>query len=466
MKNIRIKTALVLGFILCVGALSAQTEKNPYTGLTAPTLFSPESAVYRASMGTISSDIDGFMSVKSFKDTTFTNNLFYLGLDPQGVTIGYGQKMGPVYFGIAYGGSLIQDLISRATNQDADDYVIDISTTEGDATPLVTQRGEEAAEIYSKNEFNIFLGLWRAGLKVGFSQVLTAEQPGSAISTGSYAGGFENSMVPSLSLGISIPLGEKMRLTPELFAIIDIHQFVSGSVVNDMSTGTMEIYQKYQTQYIDTKVGGRLAFTALNPNGKFELGSGFSLGKRMDNFDFTFKSGSTIDHQIVDSKHGYIGTVSTTVDNLEQQLDPYLLITTSAGEGGKLTAGVKIMADISINEKYTTPDTLVDKSYGDVESHYTETQVKPEIDLGVSFALLPNRFALHAGFGLNLWQFTISENTVKEALPSTKLAVGFTANINAETTIDMLLITSGEFDFKTNDPNSIDKFTIFITRKK
>jgi hypothetical protein len=127
--------------------------------------------------------------------------------------------------------------------------------------------------------------------------------------------------------------------------------------------------------------------------------------------------------------------------------------------------GAKIQADISINDKYVTPNLIVDSSYGDILSHYTETSVKPAINLGGSFAILPDRFALHAGFGLNLWEFTVSENTLTEALPSTKLAVGFTANLDAKTTIDMLLITSGDFEFNTSDPNSVNKFTIFVTRK-
>ena len=70
-----------------------------------------------------------------------------------------------------------------------------------------------------------------------------------------------------------------------------------------------------------------------------------------------------------------------------------------------------------------------------------------------------------------------TESSLKEILPSTRFAVGFTVNLNANTTIDMLLITSGKFDFK-NEPDYNDisalrksaqdnnKFTLFLTMRR
>jgi hypothetical protein len=463
MKKIVIKSVLLCGWALCVPALFAQTGKDPRKDLVMPELFSPESAVNRASMGIISSDIDNFMSVDSFRDTEFTGNLFYLGLESEGATIGYGQKLGTLYFGLAYGGSLIQDLISRATNQNADDYVINITSNGADDTPTVTQRGEKSVLSQSNNEFNIFIGLWRFGLKIGFSQTLEATQP-DPVGTG-YYGDFENSMVPSLELGMSIPLGQTMRLTPALLAHLDIHQFISGSAKFDAAGTNMLLYEKYQTNYMETLGGFSLAFTKLLSNGKFEVGGSFSLAKRMDSFSFSFDSGSTIRHEINDFEHGWSGVITTTVDNLEQRIDPYLLFSTTTDEAGKFKMGAKIKADISINDKYYTPDNALD-IYGDTKSHEKVTSIKPEIDIGASFAFMPKRLAVHAGFGLNLWQFTMSEDKTEVALPSSKFAVGFTANLTANTTIDMLLITSGKFDFQSDDPANIDKFTLFITRKK
>jgi hypothetical protein len=471
MKKIVIKSVLLFGWALCVPALFAQTGKDPRKDLVMPELFSPESAVNRSSMGIIRSDIDGFMAVDSFKGTEFTSNLFYLGLEPQGATIGYGQKLGVLYFGLAYGGSLIQDLISRATNQDADDYVVNIVSNGDDDTPTVTQRGEENMLNHSKNEFNIFLGLWRFGLKIGFSQVLDAEQPG--LIGNSYNGAFENSMVPSIELGMSIPLGKEktMYLTPALLANVDIHQFISGSAQSNSAGTNILLYEKYQTNYIETKGGISLAFTKKlqdkekRDNGEFEIGGSYSLVKRMDKFSLSFDNGSTIRHEINDYEHGWEGVITTTVDNLEQRIDPYLLFSTTTDEAGKFKMGAKIKADISVNDKYYTPDNAL-AIYGDTKSHEEVTSVKPEIDIGASFAFMPKRLAVHAGFGLNLWQFTMSEDNMQVALPSTKFAVGFTANLTANTTIDMLLITSGKFDFLSNDPKNVDKFTLFITRKK
>jgi hypothetical protein len=125
--------------------------------------------------------------------------------------------------------------------------------------------------------------------------------------------------------------------------------------------------------------------------------------------------------------------------------------------------------------------------YGDYETHAQEVYVRPELDFGGTFAILPNRFALHAGFGLNLHTFNISNSdnksldqnntSLEEILPSTRFAVGFTVNLTANVMIDMLLITSGKFDFKDNpnynDISSLrkavkdnDKFTLFLTMKR
>jgi hypothetical protein len=490
MKNI--KLMVLAGLVLGAVSLSAQDFWVSSPGAPIePNLFNPESGLYRASMGTIRSDIDNFMAVGAFKDTSFEKTVTYVGFDPQGITLGVGMKLGALYFGVAYGGSLIQDLFSRATNQDPSELSMKLGTAGGTTTEVpgvFDSVGGRPAEANNRNEFNIFLGLWRIGMKLGFSQIMTVAQPQSeeaVMEVGKTTQGFtfENAMVPSFAIGASIPIKGALFIVPELSAQMDIHQFVNGSdphttLVNGIAVP--DFYSGYTQIYNEAKVGADLGVVYRIPDSEIRVGGGYYLKKRITGFDVA--SGAKITHVVVNN--GATETVESTYDNLEQEITPYILYSGNIGNRGKI--GVKLLADIRFNEYYLTPDSGI-QAYGDYETHAKEVYVKPELDFGGTFTLLPDRFALHAGFGLNLYTFNISESenkslgksdsSLEEILPSTRFALGFTVNLNATTTIDMLLITSGKFDFK-NEPDYNDisalrrsaqdnnKFTLFLTMKR
>jgi hypothetical protein len=477
MKNV--KSIVFAGFLFAAASLSAQdywVSSPPDPGEV--NLFNPESGLYRASMGTIRSDIDGFMDVGTFRDTSFERTITYVGFDPQGITLGAGIKLGPLYFGAAYGGSLIQDLFSRATNQDPSELSLKLASGNGSITEVpgvYNSSGDRPAEAKNRNEFNIFLGLWRIGLKIGFSQILTVAQPqgdDQVMAVGQTVQGFsyENAMVPSFALGASIPLGESLFIVPELSAQVDIHQFVKGEDPHTITVSGVlapDFYSGYTQMYTEAKVGADLGVVYRSSGSEIRAGGGYYLKKRITGFDIA--SGASITHVVVDK--GVTETIVSTYDNLEQEIAPYFLYSGAIGDWGKF--GVKLLANIRFNEYYLTPDSGL-QAYGDYETYAKDIRVKPELDFGGTIALLPDRFALHAGFGLNLYTFNISESesksldennsSLEEILPSTRFAVGFTVNLNAATTIDMLLITSGNFDFKSDQDNN--KFTLFLTMKK
>jgi hypothetical protein len=485
-----LKSIVLTGLIVGAAAFPLYAQDYRVTSPGAPlevNLFNPESGLYRASMGTIRSDIDGFMDVGAFRDTSFEKTLTYVGFDPQGITIGAGLKLGQLYFGAAYGGSLIQDLFSRVTNQDPDELSMDLLLPGGATTEVpgvYDSVGGRPAEVNNRNEFNIFLGFWRVGLKIGFSQMMTVAQPQGKedkmeVGETSQAFSFENAMLPSFALGASIPIGESLFIVPEISAQLDIHKFVNGSEPH-FTNDTPDFYSGYAQNYNEAKIGADLGVIHRSAGSEIRAGGGYYLKKRITGFDI--QSGGKITHVVVDN--GEPETIESIYDNLEQEIVPYFLYTGNIGERGKF--GAKLLADIRFNEYYLTPDSGL-QAYGDHETHTKEIYVKPELDFGVTFSLLPDRFALHGGFGLNLFTFNISESedkstsenvsSMKEILPSTRFAVGFTVNLNANTTIDMLLITSGKFDFK-NEPDYEDisalrrsaqdnnKFTLFLTMKR
>jgi hypothetical protein len=473
MKNLK---SSVLAWVLFTIAASLSAQQYWVSSPADPSeasLFNPESGLYRASMGTVRSDIDGFMDVGTFRDTSFESTLTYVGFDPQGITLGAGIKLGPLYFGAAYGGSLIQDLFSRVTNQDPSELSLKLDSSDGSKTEIpgvFDSVGGRPAETKNRNEFNLFLGFWRVGLKLGFSQMLTVAQPqaeDARMEVGKTMQGFtfENAMVPSLALGASIPIGESLFVIPEVSAQLDIHQFVDGEDPYTVN-GTPVFYSGYTQGYNEAKVGADLGIVYRSSGSEIRVGGGYYLKKRITGFDMG--SGAAITHVVVDKT--IEKTIVSTYDNLEQEIVPYFLYSGAIGERGKF--GAKLLVDMRFNEYYLTPDSN-QMLYGDYEKHAKETYVKPELNLGGTFDLLPERFALHAGFGLNLYTFKISEaenisldeseSSMEEILPSTRFAVGFTVNLTKTTTIDMLLITSGAFDFKSDQDNN--KFTLFLTMK-
>jgi hypothetical protein len=487
------KTLFFTGILLsCAAAVQAQSGgaywiSSP-SASTETNVFKPESGLFRASMGTIQSDIDRFMDVGSFKDTTFQRMITYVGFEPQGITLGAGVKLGPLYLGAAYGGSLIQDLFSRATNQDPSELSLKLTSASGATTEVpgvYDSTGGRPAAANNRNEFNLFFGLGRVGIKAGFSQILSVSQPQSddqVMEVGKTIQGFafENALVPSVAIGASIPAGKQVYIIPELSGQMDIHQFVNGSDPHTSVVGgilTPDFFSGYTQVYNEAKLGADLGVSINFAAGELRVGGGYYLKKRITGFDFS--SGVEITHVVVDKNA--TETIISTYDNLEQEVMPYLLYRGNIGSRVKI--GFKLLADIRFNQYYLTPDSGI-QAYGDYETYSKETYIKPELDLGGTFDILPNRFALHGGFGLNLHTFNISESenkslgdtetSLEEILPSTRFAVGFTVNLNANIAIDMLLITSGKFDFKREpdytDVSALrrsaqanDKFTLFLT---
>jgi hypothetical protein len=491
MKNVKamVLAGLIFGTAVSLSAQSRYWVSSPGSSLEA-NLFNPESGLYRASMGTIRSDIDNFMDVGAFRDTTFEKMTTYVGFDPQGITLGIGMKMGPAYFGIAYGGSLIQDLLSRATNQDPSELSLKLDSSGDKLTEIpgvFDSVGGRPSEAKNRNEFNLFLGFGRVGMKIGFSQMLTVAQPQgeeAVMEVGKTVQGFtfENAMVPSFAIGASLPVRDSLFVIPEFSAQMDIHQFVNGDDPHFTGGSLLpDFYSGYTQVYNEAKVGLDLGVAYRNSGSEIRVGGGYYLKKRLTDFDLA--SGSEITHVVV-NRNGLSETIVSTYDNLEQQIVPYILYSGAINERAKI--GVKLLADIRFNEYYLTPNSRIE-AYGDYETHAREVYIKPELDFGGTFALLPDRFSLHAGFGLNLYTFNISDSenksleqknsSIEETLPSTRFAVGFTVNLSETATIDMLLITSGDFDFK-NDPDYSDiaalrrsaqdnnKFTLSLTVRR
>ncbi|MDR0525937.1 MAG: hypothetical protein LBG90_08740 [Spirochaetaceae bacterium] len=497
-------------------AIPDDNPENPLTPppSTEPNLFTPESGAHRATLGTIKTDIDGFLDVGGFRDTGFGTYMAYAGFDPRGVTVGFGIKLDWFYFGFAYGGSLIQELIARMTNQSTSELRLAL---EDDSPGVKTDQGEYPKDVQNRNEFSVLIGFWRLGIKLGFSQIVSAIQPDAK---NMYVGiaspfSFENALVPSVAIGASIPIGDKFFIIPQVQVQMDIHQFIDGdkeerpyaNVSNPgSSSDTVEYFSMYSQMYTEYKIGGDLGFAIRNDTSEVRFGAGFTLNKRIspDN-PLDLSSGEDIKHYVKDTTGSETAIIESVYTNTEFEIKPYGNFSGNVTE--KLKLGFKLLFDVRINMSETeriSPDTIsitinststdfVPGAFGDYNKEGLEVYLKPELDLGLSFAILPERFALHAGFGLNLFAFTFFNGTLDkpiyndgenkdqkvfaEILPSARFAFGFTVNLTANIALEMLLITSGKFDFK-DEPDytnmtslkrsmrDASKFTLFLTMKQ
>ena len=294
----------------------------------------------------------------------------------------------------------------------------------------------------------------------------------------------------------------------------------------------IDFFSVYTQEYTEMTIGGDLGFALSSGPSKFSFGSGLYIKQRMDK-PFEFTSPALIKHMISDldaNADGIIGpyytdpeadpdvpatpttdphkaTITSSYTNQEFQITPYFNYTGMFGD--RLTFGFKILADIRFNNSETTVEPAplnygkaadlndtgdaVEKEgdYGDYEKTAEEVYMRPEIDFGISWALMPQRFTIHAGFGLNLFTFNTAtfenktnpnekeqlQEVFEEILPSSRFAVGLTVNLTANLSVEVLLITSGRFDFK-NEPDyqdisslrrsatENDKFTLFFTYKR
>jgi hypothetical protein len=121
-----------------------------------------------------------------------------------------------------------------------------------------------------------------------------------------------------------------------------------------------------------------------------------------------------------------------------------LLQMTQTNNDVNYIGGIK---NYTVTEEWTSSDTVF--------------SVSPNLGLGVSYKLIPDHFAIHAGLGIVLFSYrevkteytqknqfsgvsVDNTTTVKDMyLPSTKLGAGLTLNFTETVAIDLMAIMSG-----------------------
>jgi hypothetical protein len=456
----------------------------------------PQSSTNRATLETIDGDPDKFMSVHEFGTIGKMENQFVLaGVDEDGLVIGYSRKIGSLYMGGSYSGSLINELFQRVTNQNILTLSKHDELTENDVeTSLRDQNSKTpSGETVSNNDINIILGSGVFGIRLGFSEYLrgfedrrkTNELNVKDTST------FESSFKPTLELGFNLPAGA-VRVKPALRAAFDIHQYVSNTVW-DRDYTTTDAVTSTSTHH-RYEIGRRFLMDYMEPSGGLSLGLDFGNSEHIRaeailDMDIAYriyktneKDGGWITYAVNDSTtvlpNAAVPTEFTweylAPDIFDLRLTGAPAFVFAADMTPKFTLGFKVKVDFGyglLNITQTGNNVSYDpvtkaKIYtpqGEWTSSDTVLSVSPDLGLGVSYRLIPDHFALHAGLGIVLFSYreVKTEYTAKNVgsgisadadetrtirdmyLPSTRLGAGLTLNFTETVAIDLMAIMSG-----------------------
>jgi hypothetical protein len=461
--------------------------------------YTPHSGIYKATMGTIASNVDLFMSPLDFGAVNMQNWFSYAGVDENGINIGYAAKLGAVYLGISYGGSLIDEILGRITNQDIlslqkRDEIKKESGGTSAKPGLVDSKGNAIEGITTnENTVDFVFGAGIFGLKLGFAAYLQGREIGSAAQEYrlNYEHAFESSLKPSLELGWNFPVGS-VRTKIALRGAYDTHQYISKTgetfyYTKEDSNGNVSI----NSSFVEKEV--YQDFT--EPSGGFTLGFEFGMGNNARaEVDFTgdmayriYRSneqdGITAAWKITDTTPHSPEVPKNTeaaapeIFDLRTLWNPVFAVRTDVSE--RIAVGAR--ASLSVGyDVFTISQSLYDINLTNpanpvlqstAEIDYSRLSVIPELGAGVLFMLWPDHFSLHAGLGIDLFSYheTTSTrsiggiettNTLKILeLPATRITAGLTLNLTTDMALDLLAITSGP-DINTT------KLTILLTLNK
>ncbi|MDR2633164.1 MAG: hypothetical protein LBC51_06030 [Treponema sp.] len=441
--------AVVLGF---AGIPAVQGEDIPTPW------YAPESGTSKATLGALTNDIDHFMSVHAFRNVQIPTFMGYLGIDGNGLNLGYAQNIGPLYIGICYGGSLVDDLYRRFTNQETNSVLkrdTEITTEMEDGENKVdtnhdivdTDGNMVPGTVISKNDVSVLLGFGNLGLKLGFSQylqgtydpaydsqyrdlfyhpltqdILTIPQGNSTRMQITQE--FISGLRPYLEIGGKINAGS-FALKPSLRAGLDIHQYSRQTPETSFIFDGEDLATQATLHYIFKNDNGVLG-DFIEPSAGLTLGFDFSKDPRIQtelslDYDMAFRMYSnnkkpvlyeTSYTELLDQKDntsisGAEIITEITKFYLTNHIVPSFRF--SSDMGTRLTVGLvfgvnidfNIFKDSAVLYSAETPDEPTDP----IDTNRQLFSVLPKLGLGLSLKLIPDHFFVNVGVGINVLKY-------------------------------------------------------------
>jgi hypothetical protein len=504
-KTVVFALVLILGTLPFLGA-----QPNPSFPKIPESLgfHLPESSASKATVGTLSGDIDAFMSTVNWSSIKNFNKTFFLGgVDEWGIALGFAKKFGNVYLGASYSGDLIDEVYRRIANKNVEPFwKVDKKTDASAAfeTYLENENGRNPPGLtVSNNDVNFIIGAGPFGLRLGFAERIESVQNSSKTPYWAFTDSLESSLRPNLELGFNVSAG-KVTVKPALRAAIDIRQSKSKTgyldynfTSNPSQPAIYWVIQEDQINFLEPAVGLTLGLefplsetismeVALEGDGYFRLyraaddpdpvstrvtygdaSVGYpALPLFPSNGSYLLTNGNPYPPGSI-TVLSPLGTISIPTDFWGSGAPSF----TFTGElvEQRVSLGLKIAIDGALGLRTTETDTGI----GVISSTALTLVMAPDIAFGASFHLIPEHFSLHAGIGVGLFSYEQTvlsgeglagnaipkTTTSKFGLPSARFGGGLTINLTQAVAMDAMVLSSGL------DLDSA-RFNLFLTVKK
>jgi hypothetical protein len=424
-------------------------------------LAAQQSNTYKATSGLFSSDVDNYLSVTNFGKVSIDKWFAFTNLQGSTLDLGYARKIGSLYFGTYYNGTIVLENDSAKENSATTPTVINgvVSTTSTVTTKSwVTDNGSR-----TDNNGSIFLGIAGMGFKLGFDEdITTYKTPNGALSSQldystitsdsatnsvtskvysdmSKVSGY---MTPSLAWGTNIALGS-LTLSPKVVANFKIQQDSSGYTYNESTTmagttvlgsTTKDATYTSNEDYFNPDVvlnvnlsGAKVEGTQLSGNIEYEFSTNI-YGTEGD-------TSTTVTNTSTETVSGLTTTEETSKtatlrNNMTNAITPTFKFTKDLSD--RVSVGCNVKARVSYNtygstktdtwDKTTTTDSYTQdpadnstkvESSTTPDGTYANTilMVAPALNLAFTYQVVPAKFSVKSGLAVTAPKYT---NTVKK----------------------------------------------------
>jgi len=489
--------------------------------LTVP-VFAQVSPTNIATSGVFRTDVENSMHVHWFSNVVFEKWAGFAGYSGNAgvpASIGFATKFGEgIYLGTWYNGNFL----STTNNTKTETVINTFDITNQQLTTTETRTIFNANNVSSNNQLQALIGVAGMGFKVGFHENLTVwENPNRTITvtenklgtTNTYANEVINfsqisgSMTPSLEWGTSIALNDEQSIRPRAalaFGINLNNQTLQTKAGASTANGTyttnngeligdeIKNYSGNNSDYLapsilvgadidisqTTSVGISYRFNISIYDKSFNV-AGFSGDVKGTIGDYTGSS------TVAKSLPTTVTTTMATIPITDYSSTGHTIIPNFYYEKpvtDNITLGFLATLPVTINN--TVSSTAYNKTYNTVKTVYndpnqaylnttvktttvapstktdsTSFSISPNLNFGVTYAFVPNRFTFNAGINCVPFVYTNRVDNVSAGTSKTTTTV-ITLNANNEEVNRNVSLSGGDTDTTTDTQTIVDNWTV------
>jgi hypothetical protein len=417
----------------------------------------PQSTTSQITMGVVGTDVDNFLSPTGSNNVSYTGGFGYFGFDMNSLSVGVSRKFRGALTSLYYSGNIIEDMFAYIANKPNASNA-SIEAFEG----LTGTEYELLGELNGKNNIdsrttvNALFALGKFGINLGFSQTLIGyvnadpsnpERDGTSnnatISLGKKAL-LDDSMAPSIELGITLGQTEKVIVRTTFTGVVDIHSyrdFKSGQVLmikdfftdDESYTLTKEenVLEKTLADYLEPAGLLRFEFefptdersrAALAIEGGFRTKLYSNINDKGETISGTYYSRKIGDN----GANGFDYSITNILDIgfLARPSVRYITAMTNrlrVGLNGAIGLDMNFGKEIEKSYRYASYTDFL--AYSDSVPNSVITRligidmgIKPLLGIGATFDVVPDQFRVTAGAGGEQTLYRFSVGTEKKVI--------------------------------------------------